>query len=369
MNINKVPYRTIWESRKNSGTIEIIDQRLLPFEFRIAELKEPNDFIFAINEMQVRGAPLIGVAAAYAMYCYAVHSPEEGFTPIMNEAAARLNCTRPTAVNLSWAVKGSLEAMARFDDVGEKRKAALDYARKTAEEDVENCRKIGEYGCELIRAVSRRKNGATVNILTHCNAGWLATVDYGTATAPIYSAFDKGIGLHVWVDETRPRNQGARLTAWELTNHGVDNTIIVDNAGGHLMQNGMVDLVIVGSDRTALNGDVANKTGTYLKALAARDNDIPFYVALPVSSIDATIAEGKDIAIEQRHEDEVLYTEGYLDNRLVKARTAPFGTRAANWGFDVTPSRLVSGLITEKGIINADKENIEILFLNKYYRK
>lgn len=317
-----------------------------------------------ITDMHVRGAGLIGVTAAYGMYLAALEALEVNtFDDYMKKAGARLKSARPTAVNLSWAVDRQLQAIKDGKSVDTKIIIALRTAGEIADLDAESCRKIGEHGFEIISEVSRRKNGRTVNILTHCNAGWLAFVDYGTATAPIYAAFDKGIDLHVWVDETRPRNQGASLTAWELENHKVPYTVIPDNTGGHLMQHGMVDLVLVGSDRTTVTGDVANKTGTYLKALAARDNHVPFYVALPSSTFDWEIEDGiTEIPIEERDADEVKYIEGLCDGEIKRVLLTPQNSRAANYSFDVTPARLVTRLITERGICSPDKNSILEMF-------
>jgi methylthioribose-1-phosphate isomerase len=280
------------------------------------------------------------------------------------DAAERLKATRPTAVNLSWAIERVRAGLAvkQTLTVQEKVKLALCIAKQIAAEDKDNCRMIGQHGLSLIEQIARRKNGQPVNVLTHCNAGWLAFVDYGSALAPIYAAHDRGLPVHVWVDETRPRSQGSKLTAWELGQHGVPHTIIADNAGGHLMQRGEVDLVIVGSDRTTCTGDVANKIGTYLKALAAQDNRVPFYVALPSSSFDWTIRDGSEIPIEERGAEELKHAEGWRDGQTVEVRVAPEESPAANYGFDVTPRRLVTGLITERGICKADEKSILELF-------
>ena len=360
MIVQEKHYTTIWLN-DNQKDIEIIDQRFLPFEFKTEILKTVNDVFIAIKDMHLRGAPLIGVAGAFGVYfaCREAKS-KENFNTYILESANKLKSSRPTAINLSYTIDRTLEAISELKTLEAKTIAALKTAIEIRAEEIENCKIIGEYGFSLIEEISKRKNGETVNILTHCNAGWLACVDYGTATSPIYHAHDKGIKVHVWVDETRPRNQGAKLTAWELEQHGVPHTIIADNTGGHLMQNGMVDIVIVGSDRTALNGDVANKIGTYLKALAAHDNNVPFYVALPTSTIDATIENGiAEIPIEIRDEDEVKYVEGYQNNELTKTLVSNENSRALNYGFDVTPARLVSGLITEMGICEANKESIK----------
>ncbi len=358
MLVNGKPYRTIWENPKDEQEIFIIDQRLLPHKFETVKLKNLEDFLFAINDMLVRGAPLIGVTAAYGLYSASL-SIERNFKKYIEKAAQKLIETRPTAVNLKWAVEQQLSVVDKTKNIHEARQALLTNARFLAEEDIRQNKQIGIQGVKLIEKIYLQKDSQPVNILTHCNAGWLATVDIGTATAPIYEAHSKGLSVHVWVDETRPRNQGSKLTAWELLNQGVPHTIIADNAGGHLMQNGMVDLVIVGSDRTSANGDVANKIGTYLKALAAKDNNIPFYVALPTSTIDLTIEDGmKDIPIEERNQDEVKYIEGLDGGKIRKILLTTAESKASNFGFDVTPSRLVTGIITEKGICKPNKISI-----------
>jgi methylthioribose-1-phosphate isomerase len=298
------------------------------------------------------------------MYVAAMEALVSGnFDSYLLDAAQKLKTTRPTAVNLEWAVNRQLDAIAECHTLEDKIQIAKITAREIADEDAEFCKNIGLHGVKLIESISKRKNGDVVNILTHCNAGWLAFVDYGTATAPIYEAFDRNIKIHVWVDETRPRNQGASLTAWELLNHGVPHTIIADNTGGHLMQHEMVDMVITGTDRVTRTGDVANKIGTYLKALAAKDNHVPFYVALPSSTIDWTIRNGlTEIPIETRNPDEVKYIQGLCNGELTKVLIAPDKSPAANYGFDVTPSRLISGLITERGICPASEEGILTLY-------
>jgi len=278
------------------------------------------------------------------------------------DAAAQLKATRPTAVNLAWAIERQTANIANGKTAPEKIALALRTAKEIAAEDEEHCRMIGQHGLDLIEQVARRKNGKPVNVLTHCNAGWLAFVDYGSALAPVYAAHDRGLSVHVWVDETRPRSQGSKLTAWELGQHGVPHTIIADSAGGHLMQRGSVDLVIVGSDRTTCTGDVANKIGTYLKALAAQDNRIPFYVALPSSSFDWTIRDGSEIPIEERGADEVKHADGWRDGQMLEVSVAPENSPAANYGFDVTSRRLVTGLITERGVCKADEKSILELF-------
>ena len=363
MQINKKYYHTIWVKENSSSVIEIIDQRYLPFEFRVVELKTLKDAFVAIKEMLVRGAPLIGVTAAYGMYLGMLDlKKSENIDQEIRKIGDYLESSRPTAVNLRYAVELIIEKTKSVKDINQKISVALQTANELKEKEIENCRLIGENGLSLIEKISKAKKGDTVNILTHCNAGWLACVDYGTATAPIYLAHKKGIKLHVWVDETRPRNQGARLTAFELGQEGIDHTIIADNTGGLLMQKVMVDLVIVGSDRTSANGDVANKIGTYLKALAAHDNNIPFYVALPLSTIDFNMTDGvKQIPIEQRDENEVRFIDGWLDNKINNVRIVPENSKAANYGFDVTPAKYVTALITEKGVCKANKQDIEKL--------
>jgi methylthioribose-1-phosphate isomerase len=356
MNINGKHYRTIWEHPKDEKVIQIIDQRPLPHKFVIENLYSVSDFCRAIKDMHVRGAGLIGATAGYGMYMATLESENE---EDLKESAEKLKATRPTAVNLQWAVDRQLKEILSSEN---KIQTALKVARDIADEDAAFCKQLGLHGLELIEEIAKKKDGV-VNILTHCNAGWLAFVDYGSATAPIYAAHDKGIKVHVWVDETRPRNQGARLTAWELGQHGVPHTIIPDNVGGHLMQHGKVDLVIVGTDRTTYTGDVANKIGTYLKALAAKDNDVPFYVALPSSSFDWTIKDGvKEIPIEERGDTEVKYIQGLHDDELKKVLLTPKESPATNFAFDVTPARLVTGLITERGVCDANEKSILELY-------
>lgn len=365
MNVDGKPYRTIWVKPGDSGVIQVIDQRKLPHAFVVQELRTVADFRMAIAEMVVRGAGLIGATAGYGMYIAALTAPRDGgFDAFVQAAGAALAATRPTAANLAWAVRRQLAAMGGATDLAGKIETAFTTARAIADEDADFCRRIGEHGLGLIHAISARKGGAPVNILTHCNAGWLAFVDYGSATAPIYAAHAAGIRVHVWVDETRPRNQGAGLTAWELGQQGVDHHLIADNAGGHLMQHGLVDLVLVGSDRTTRNGDVANKIGTYLKALAARDNHVPFYVALPSSSFDFGMTDGlRQIPVEERDEAEVRYVTGQTaEGAITEVLVCPETTRAVNHGFDVTPARLVSGLICERGICDATEAGIRSLF-------
>jgi methylthioribose-1-phosphate isomerase len=318
----------------------------------------------AIREMHVRGAGLIGASAGYGMYLAALEAAQrDTFDEHMASAAGQLRATRPTAVNLSWAIARQLQSIATGKTTDEKVALALRTADLIADEDAEHCRMIGQHGMALIRQIAETKGNKSVNVLTHCNAGWLAFVDYGSATAPIYAAHDNGLSLHVWVTETRPRNQGSKLTAWELGQHDVSHTVIADSAAGHLMQRGEVDLIIVGTDRTTYTGDVANKIGTYLKALAAKANDVPFYVALPSSSIDWKMRDGlKEIPIEQRGAEEVKNADGWFDGRQIAVRIAPDKSTAANYGFDVTPRELVTGLITERGICEANEKSIRSLF-------
>lgn len=366
MNVGGKHYRTIWLKHDDPAVVQVIDQRLLPYEFAILDLTTVDEIADAIKAMTVRGAGLIGAAAGYGMYLAALHAPKTSaaaFRAFVDAAGERLKATRPTAVNLAWAVERQREALRPAESPDEMIICARMMAERIADEDADFCHRIGLHGVKLIQTLAQRKFNQTINILTHCNAGWLAFVDYGSATAPIYIAHDLGIPVHVWVDETRPRNQGARLTAWELGQHGVPHTVIADNVGGHLMQHGMVDLCIVGSDRTTYTGDVANKVGTYLKALAAKDNGVPFYVALPSSTFDWTMRDGvRDIPIEQRGADEVKYIDGATaDGRIETVRLTPEKSAVANYGFDVTPARLVTGLITERGIV-APRE-VEILNL------
>jgi len=362
MNVHGKPTRTIW--LQDPALVQIIDQRALPHGWVIEDLRTVEEVAVAIRDMHVRGAGLIGATAGFGMYLAAreaVSAPDPA--AFLHGAGNRLKATRPTAVNLAWAVDRQERAMSSASSPAERVEVALRTARAIADEDAEACRRIGEHGVALIEEASRAKGGAPVHVLTHCNAGWLAFVDFGSATAPIYAAHDRGIPVHVWVDETRPRSQGAKLTAWELGQHGVPHTIIADNAGGHLMQHGMVDLVIVGTDRTTRTGDVANKIGTYLKALAARDNGIPFYVALPSSTFDWKMRDGvKEIPIEERGSEEVKYADGLFEGRHIEVLVAPAASPAANYGFDVTPARLVTGLITERGICGASEHGILALY-------
>jgi methylthioribose-1-phosphate isomerase len=363
------PLRSIWLDEQD-GEVKVIDQRRLPHEFVIMALTSVDDVIHAITAMAVRGAPLIGVTAAYGMYLAARRAAEHGLgVDHLKSAAQRLRATRPTAVNLAWAVNRVWQVLAAEQSAHERVVQSRDAAAAIAEEEVENCRKIGAHGLPIIEALSRVRNGKTVNVLTHCNAGWLACVAYGTATAPIYAAAERGIDVHVWVDETRPLNQGARLTAWELGERAVRHTVITDNAGGHLMQHGGVDLVIVGCDRATAAGDVANKIGTYLKALAARDNTVPFYVALPSSTFDWKLNDGiAEIPIEERDPQEVRCVQGWDGKAQRRILLCPERTPAANFAFDVTPARLITGLITERGICRATAQDIRRLFPDKIKR-
>lgn len=360
MNIDGTPHRTIWLA-PDGRTVQVIDQTKLPFRYEVLDLTSLEDAARAIEDMVVRGAPLIGATAAYGMALAMAADPSEDG---LEAAGARLMQTRPTAVNLRWAVDemtAHLRNRTQADRVG----AAYERAAEIADDDVEICANIGRHGLGIIQEIAARKSaGETVNVLTHCNAGWLATVDWGTATAPIYMAHDAGIPVHVWVDETRPRNQGAALTAYELGHHGVPHTVIPDNTGGHLMQHGQVDLVITGTDRTTGTGDVCNKIGTYLKALAAKDNGVPFYVALPSPTIDFTLSDGvAEIPIEQRAGDEVAKMTGLAaDGSVQTVHIVAEGSDVANYAFDVTPGRLVTGLITEAGVCDASREGIAALF-------
>ncbi|HNT93597.1 MAG TPA: S-methyl-5-thioribose-1-phosphate isomerase [Bacteroidales bacterium] len=358
MKVGEKYYKSIWKDEGDHGSVHVIDQRRLPFSFEVMTLGSVADVYDAIRDMAVRGAPLIGAVAAWGVYLSflehvgrTVSSSDDQsasrdlLSPVRRDAE-RLKSARPTAVNLAWAVDYMTAVMKSYPNAGVLRKAA----QGLCDEEEERSRMIGVHGLPLIEDISSKKHGDAVNILTHCNAGWLACVDYGTALAPVYLAHDNGIRVHVWVDETRPRNQGSRLTAWELVNHGVPCTLITDNAGGHLMQNGMVDIVLVGCDRATASGDVANKTGTYLKALAANDNGVPFWSALPASTFDLSVDRPGQIEIEERDADEVRTIDG--------VSIAPEGIAVSNYGFDVTPARLITGLITDRGICRAEKESI-----------
>ncbi len=356
MRVDGVPYRTIWLA-EDGWSVEIIDQRHLPHAFVTARLTTLDEAARAIRDMAVRGAPLIGATAAYGVALAVRREPSDA---AIDAARKTLLATRPTAVNLRWALD-EMRAALRNLRHGEREAAAYARAAEICDDDVATCRAIAGHGLELFREVAADKTGGgALNVLTHCNAGWLATVDWGTALAPVYMAFDQGLELHVWVAETRPRNQGAALTAWELGQHGVPHTVIADNAGGHLMQRGLVDLCITGSDRTTARGDVCNKIGTYLKALAAHDNGVPFHVALPHSSIDWSLGDGlREIPIEERDASEVSRISGRTDaGEVVTVSLTPEGSPAANYAFDVTPARLVSGLITERGRCPASAEGL-----------
>lgn len=364
MIVNGQPTRTIWAKDNNPSIIEIIDQRRLPHEFITISLRSVEEVRAAIADMAIRGAGLIGATAGYGMSIAAHTARVDHFDQDLQKAAEILINSRPTASNLAWAVQRQLKKIATGQTIEEKIHLAIREAQIIADEDAAACKNIGQHVLPYLKELSEQKNGEPLNILTHCNAGWLAFVDYGSATSPIYHAHDAGLPIHVWVDETRPRNQGASLTAWELSQHGVPHHLIVDNAGGHLMQHGMVDLVIVGTDRVTANGDVANKIGTYLKALAAKDNQIPFYVALPSSTFDFKMNNGlKEIPIEERNQDEVRQLWGKLDNgELANVQICPDSTPAVNHGFDVTPSRLITALWTERGPVAAKREEICNLF-------
>ncbi len=364
MNVAGKHYRTIWVEPGGDDVVQLIDQRFLPHQFVVEKVATVEQMATAIRDMHVRGAGLIGAAAGFGMYLAAREAAASAsFDNQLAASAAKLKATRPTAVNLAWAIDRQLDSLAEPGTTNEKVARALETAQTIADEDAEHCRLIGHHGLELIEQIAREKGRRRVNVLTHCNAGWLAFVDYGSATAPIYAAHDSGVAVHVWVDETRPRGQGSKLTAWELNEHRVPHTVIADNTGGHLMQRGEVDLVIVGTDRTTYTGDVANKIGTYLKALAAKDNNVPFYAALPSSSFDWRMRDGLlEIPIEERGSDEVKFAEGWAEGRHVEVRLAPESSPAANFGFDVTPRRLVTGLITERGICAANEQSILAMF-------
>lgn len=367
MNVKNQSYRTIWLHPGNHEIVQIIDQRKLPFNFSVVDLTDVERVAVAIKEMYIRGAGLIGATAGFGMYLAALRANRDTFVQDLERAGDLLNSTRPTAVNLKWAIDQQLEVLKDSQDVETCIVKMRQKAKSIADDDAEMCRQIGIHGLQIIKEISALKSGNTVNILTHCNAGWLAFVDYGSATSPIYQAHDQGIDVHVWVDETRPRNQGARLTAWELGQHGVKHTVIPDNAGGHLMQHGLVDMVITGADRVTKSGDVANKIGTYLKALAAADNNIPFYVALPSSTFDWTLNDGlSQIPIEQRDEREVKWMSGFKDGQEQEFLIMPEDSPAANYGFDVTPSWLITGLITERGVCPATAMEIKALFPDKF---
>jgi methylthioribose-1-phosphate isomerase len=363
MKIDGIPYRSVWVDPEDGWSVRIFDQTKLPWAVEILRLTDEDQVAHAIRSMQVRGAPLIGAVAAYGV---ALALRRDASTANLDRVVAMLGETRPTAINLRWALermRAALHNQAPADRVA----AAYAEAAAIADDDVETCRRIGEHGLPLLQEIAARKPDGRVNVLTHCNAGWIATVDYGTALSPIYQAHDLGLDIHVWVDETRPRNQGAALTAWELGKHGVPHTVIADNAGGHLMQHGQVDICIVGTDRVTRQGDVANKIGTYLKALAARDNGVPFWVALPHSTLDMRVRDGvAEIPIEERNAAEVTDLTGRTaDGRIETIRVVAEGSGAANPAFDVTPARLVTGLITERGRVAASEAALAALYPEK----
>ena len=368
MNTARETFRTIWLHPGDPAMVQIIDQRRLPHRYEVVDLRSHADGAFAIRDMLVRGAPLIGATAAWSLYLAALEartaaSSFERQVEFVRSAAKTLAATRPTAVNLRWGIERMLATLADVADGDEMVVRLRKEAETICEEDIAISRSIGEHGVELLAAIAEKKNGAPVNILTHCNAGSLATINWGTATAPMYVAQERGIPIHVWVDETRPRNQGSQLTAWELAQSGIPHTVIVDNAGGHLMQHGRIDICITGTDRTTRAGDVANKIGTYLKALAAHDNHIPFYVALPSTTIDWTISDGlRDIPIEERVADEVTHISGLDGEAIREVRVVPEGSPVRNDAFDVTPARLITGLITERGICDASEKGLAELF-------
>jgi methylthioribose-1-phosphate isomerase len=355
MNIKGKAYRTIWFE---NNSVKIIDQTKLPHQFIIKNLKTVKDSINAIKTMEVRGAPLIGATAAYGLVLSIIENKDQSF---LKKSSEDLIASRPTAINLKWAVDRMMKKLSGVNS-NEILKIALEEAETIVLEDVEFCKNIGLNGLKIIEEIYNKKKD-TVNILTHCNAGWLATIDWGTATSPIYHAHKKGIKVHVWVDETRPRNQGANLTSYELNEEGIPNTIIADNTGGILMQRGQVDMCIVGTDRTLSNGDVCNKIGTYLKALAAKDNNVPFYVALPSSTIDWSIKDSKDIPIEERDPAELSFVEGLdKDKKLQKILIYPLKSKSLNLAFDITPAKYVTGLITENGVCEASEKGLKELF-------
>jgi methylthioribose-1-phosphate isomerase len=368
MLIGNTYYQSIWLDESDPSVVKVIDQQKLPFSFEVCELRSVEDVFSAIKTMIVRGAPLIGAAGAFGIYLATleINSATNPGHHLENAARYLVSC-RPTAVNLSWAVSFVMNKIKERSSEMSLSGAALEAAKYVCETEKENCRQIGRHGLPLIKEISKRKKGDAVNILTHCNAGWLACIDYGTVTAPIYFAHDAGIPVHVWVDETRPRNQGARLTAWELGEAGVPHTLIADNTGGHLMQHGKVDIVLVGCDRATRRGDVANKIGTYLKALAAHDNNIPFYSVFPSTSIDFGIDDGiAEIPVEERDPEEVTTISGISGKEVITIRLCPEKTVAANYGFDVTSAKYITGLITEKGVCRADENEIKKMFSDKF---
>jgi len=364
MNSKNENFRTIWLKPDDPTIVQIIDQTKLPHEYVVRDLGDYREGAHAIREMLVRGAPLIGATAAWSLYL-AILEGSNTADPIgfVEEAAIELGGTRPTAVNLRWALDRVLGVIRQSGEAQDLVSLLRDEAQSICDEDMEICWNIGVHGCRLIEEISNKKSGEAVNVLTHCNAGALATVNWGTATAPVYIARQRGIDVHVWVDETRPRNQGSQLTCWELARNEVPHTLIVDNAGGHLMQQGQVDLCITGTDRTTRSGDVANKIGTYLKALAAKDNDVPFFVALPSTTIDWTVSNGlTEVPIEERDVREVSHVRGLRGGEVLDVNTVADGSSIKNYAFDITPARLVSGLITERGICDASEDGLAQLF-------
>ena len=356
MLINGKHQHTIWYNEELEN-VQVFDQRFFPHEIKVFDLNSTEDAFFAIKEMVVRGAPLIGAAAAYGVFLAAKENTSFEY---IKEKAEYLRTSRPTAVNLMWALDKMLEGLSNSENT---LADSLQLAHEIKQIEIDISHDIGVHGLKIIEEISKKKNGETVNVLTHCNAGWLATVDWGMSSASVFMAHEKGIKVHVWVDETRPRNQGSNLTAFEYDQQGIPHTVIVDNAGGHLMQHGMVDMVITGTDRTTREGDVANKIGTYLKALAANDNDVPFYVALPSSSIDWNLRDGvKEIPIEERDQNEVKYIQGKGKNGIESVLLTPENSPASNYGFDVTPNRLVTAFITDRGICDASEEGLLSLF-------
>ncbi len=367
MRVGNKNYQSIWLDESDSSVVRVIDQQKLPFSFEICELRSVEDVYNAIKDMTVRGAPLIGASGAFAIYLATLEmsSATDPRHHLDNAARYIVSC-RPTAINLSWSVNYVMKKISGRPPGKSFSETALEAALEICSMEIENCRSIGKHGLQLIEEISKKKNGAPVNILTHCNAGWLACIDLGTVTAPIYFAQDAGIPVHVWVDETRPRNQGSRLTTWELGQAGVPHTLIADNAGGHLMQHGMVDIVLVGCDRATRRGDVANKIGTYLKALAAHHNNIPFYSVFPSTSMDFGISDGiTEIPVEERDPEEVTTISGISGKDVVTVRLCPEKTSAANYGFDVTPAGYITGLITERGICKAEEKEIIKMFSDK----
>ena len=359
--------RTIWLHPKDPKVVQIIDQRVLPHQLAVTDLRSHHDAVRAIKEMWVRGAPLIGATAAFGCYLGALEAPEKGLHQYMKTVSSDLQKTRPTAVNLSWALDRVRKAVADLQTKSDLIKMTMAVAQDIVEEDVKICRDIGLHGLSLIETIHHSNERRPVQILTHCNAGRMATIEWGTATSPIYHAHERGIPLHIWVDETRPRNQGARITAWELGERGIPHTVIADNTGGLLMRQGKVDLCLVGTDRTASNGDVANKIGTYLKALAAHHNNVPFYVALPSSSIDWNASSGDDIPIEERDPEEITHISGFDGEVIRRVQLTPGKSAALNLGFDITPAEFVTALITERGICTASEQGIRSLFREGNY--